>query len=93
MGKVLTVDFVANEDDWGITTSEEIRGVSENGTEINFWVHDLSECPEDAILGRDLFTGADYLDAIELGMKLAQEGYTEIVCNCVKEEDYYEEED
>lgn len=93
MEKLLTVDFVTDEDQWGCVTSEEIHGMSDNGTEINFYVHDLSECPEDAILGRDLFSGAEYLEAIELGMKLAQEGYTGIECNCIKEEDYYDDDD
>ncbi len=93
MEKLLTVDFVTDEDNWGCTTSEEIHGFSENGTEINYSVHDLSECPEDAIIGRDLFSGAEYLEAIELGMRLAREGYAGILCNYIKEEDYYEEDD
>ena len=87
MEKTLTLDFISDEDQWGCVTSEEISGVSDNGTPINYWVHDLYECPEDAILGRDLFSANDYIEALELGMKLAREGYTEIVCNYLKAEE------
>ncbi|CAB1251538.1 protein of unknown function [Ruminococcaceae bacterium BL-6] len=38
----------------------------------------LDECPEDAIIGRDLFDANDYLDAVEFGMKLAKQGYDSI---------------
>lgn len=40
-----------------------------------FSVSNLDECPEDAIIGRDLFDANDYLDAVEFGMKLAKQGY------------------
>lgn len=43
-----------------------------------FTVYDLSECPEDAIIGRDLFDGYDYISALQLGMRLAEQGYTDI---------------
>lgn len=43
-----------------------------------FSCSNLDDCPEDAIIGRDLFDGYDYIKAIEFGMKLVQEGYTEI---------------
>ena len=46
--------------------------------ERRFKVYDLSECPEDAIIGRDLFDAYDYIDAIKFGMQLANEGYTDI---------------
>lgn len=46
-------------------------------TEI-FDVYDLSECPEDAIIGRDLFDGDDYIRTLQLGMELAKQGYTDI---------------
>ena len=52
---------------------------SENEDEkIQFFVQDLCECPEDAIIGRDLFSGHDFIEALRLGMKLAQEGYDSI---------------
>lgn len=43
-----------------------------------FQVGDLCECPEDAIIGRDLFTADDFIDAVRFGMDLAKKGYTDI---------------
>lgn len=45
-----------------------------------FSVSDLWECPEDAIIGRDLIDAENVVDFIELGMKYAKEGYSEIKC-------------
>lgn len=45
-----------------------------------FSVSDLYECPEDAIIGRDLTDAGNIIDFIELGMKYAKEGYSEIKC-------------
>lgn len=44
-----------------------------------FHVHDMYDCPEDCIIGRDLFTADDFLYAIRLGMALAQKGYDNIL--------------
>lgn len=41
--------------------------------------HDLDECPEDAVIGRDLFDASDYINAIRFGFRLANIGYDEIV--------------
>ena len=43
-----------------------------------FSVGNLNECPEDAIIGRDLFDADDYIRAVRTGMRLAQEGYTDL---------------
>lgn len=43
-----------------------------------FRVSDMCECPEDAIIGRDLFTADDFIDAVRFGMDLAKKGYTDI---------------
>lgn len=52
-----------------------------------FSVWNLDECPEDAIIGRDLFDEHDFIKAVKLGMKLAQEGYTD--CKVVDETGLY----
>lgn len=54
---------------------------------IYFRVYDLCECPEDAIIGRDLFDGNDFIRAIEIGFHLAKRGYDEIVVEEVPWED------
>lgn len=45
---------------------------------MQFHVSNLCECPEDAIIGRDLFDAMDYIRAVRTGMRLAQEGYTDL---------------
>ena len=44
----------------------------------NFSVHDLCECPEDAIIGRDLFDVNDFIYAVRFGMDLRDKGYTDL---------------
>ena len=53
-----------------------------------FRVSDLCECPEDAIIGRDLFTAYDFVEAVKFGMALARKGYTELELTKIIEEDY-----
>ena len=43
-----------------------------------FSVRNLWDCPEDAYIGRALFDGYDYIEAVKLSMRLAQAGYTHI---------------
>ena len=57
---------------------EGVRYQSINNDIMRFSVSNLSECPEDAIIGRDLFDADDYIRAVRTGMKLAQEGYTDL---------------
>ena len=60
----------------------QYEGVTGHEVSINdvgkFSAYNLNECPEDAIIGRDLFDGYDYIKAIEYGMELATDGYTGI---------------
>ena len=53
----------------------------------NFLVSDLCECPEDAIIGRDLFDADDFIYAVRLGMDLRDKGYTDLQ---IIEEEYNE---
>ena len=61
--------------------------VDKDDNTVLFSCSNLSECPEDAIIGRDLFDGEDYIEAVEFGMRLAREGYTEIELEINKEEE------
>lgn len=49
-----------------------------NNDMMKFSVANMSECPEDAIIGRSLFDADDYLRAVRTGMRLAQDGYTDL---------------
>ena len=40
-----------------------------------YYVNNLNECPEDAIIGRDLFDGSDWVEAVRYGIELAKQGY------------------
>lgn len=64
---------------WDIDDRKELYGVS-----------DLSECPEDAIIGRALPSGYKILDLIKLGMNYSKMGYDEIeydYLECPKDDD------
>lgn len=78
--KELVLNFYDDEKDE--YHSQEISCETEK---INFSVRNLWECPEDAIIGRDLFDADDYIRALELGMELARKGYTKIKINEIKE--------
>lgn len=49
-----------------------------DGFKDSFLVNDLCECPEDAIIGRDLFDADDFIYAVRLGMDLRDKGYTDL---------------
>ena len=51
--------------------------VYDNDNQI-FSVYDLTECPEDATIYRDLFSANQYLYAIRYGIELAKKGYDEV---------------
>ena len=55
---------------WDVDDRKKLYGVS-----------DLSECPEDAIIGRTLLSGEEVLDLVELGMNYSKMGYDEIEYN------------
>lgn len=69
--------------EYGVPSYQEITDEKEG---FIFSASDLTECPEDATLYRDLFNAEDYISAVEFGMKLAQEGYDYIQVEKVEEE-------
>ena len=71
--KILGLRIKVYEDDFGDVRGEEIEKNEEN---ISFSVFNLDECPEDAIIGRNLFTTDDYIMALNQGIELAKKGYT-----------------
>ena len=54
---------------------------------VRFSVHNLADCPEDAIIGRDLFDASDWIDAVKYGMELAKQGYDEIEVVTIDDEE------
>ena len=63
--------------------------------EIYYDVFDLSDCPEDAIIGRGLFSAIDYVNALRTGMEIAKLGYDsiEVNINVIRESEDDEAED
>lgn len=75
MDKPFKMKVVWEEDsDWG--PRAEILVDSEDN--LIYSVRNLYDCPEDAYITRDLVSSYEVIDYIELGMKLAAEGYTSV---------------
>ena len=73
--KTLKIKLEEYIDNYGDCRYQEITSEDEN---INYSVSNLDECPEDAIISRDLFSADEYIDALKLGMELARKGYDNI---------------
>ena len=79
MSKPYKINFYHREDNYGHEYYHEIQSETvDSDVYLYFEAYDMCECPEDATLSRDLFDGEDYIEAIKLGMKLANLGYDEI---------------
>ena len=63
-------------DRWGDVFHQKV--VCTEVPDVNYSVRDLCDCPEDAIIHRDLVSAYDYIDILKLGMRLAFDGYTDI---------------
>lgn len=61
--------------EYGRVIQQRIEDEEENWL---FEVNDLTECPEDAMIMRDLFDANEYIDAVKLGIELGRRGYTGI---------------
>jgi len=80
MSKIKVVIYQDKDSYEGIVHQE----VAINDKEV-FCVGNLNECPEDAIIGRDLFDAHDYIKAVKLGLELATKGITELECEIIEE--------
>ena len=65
-------------DDYEERITKEQVNIDYDGIKGGFSVFDLCDCPEDAIIGRDLFTAYDFINAIYIGMDIAAKGYTKL---------------
>jgi queuine/archaeosine tRNA-ribosyltransferase len=74
--KIKVYGLVEDEDEYGEVFYQKLYDKEEQVT--FFTVSNLNECPEDAIIGRDLFDAADYIKAVRRGIKLAKQGYTDV---------------
>ena len=63
---------------YGVPTQQDVYSETDKGTVIEFRVCNLDECPENAIICRNLFNAEDFIKVLKLGMQLAKEGYTDL---------------
>lgn len=75
MEKILKLDIFVVENSYEGIYRENIH---DEDNDIHFDVNNLNECPEDAIIGRDLFDSNDYIRALNKGIELANKGYTKV---------------
>ena len=78
MDKPFKMKVIWEEDsDWGsdYPRAEVLFDSEDNPV---YTVRNLYECPEDACIARDLVSAYEIVEFIELGMRLANEGYTSV---------------
>ena len=59
----------------GYRRSQELFEEEDGKERTIYWVNNLSDCPEDAIIDRSLFSVEEYVRAMEYGIRLAHQGY------------------
>lgn len=79
MSKLDFYIYGENDDYNDIIQFQELTEVRDNhgSTRTIYSVHNLTDCPEDAIIGRSLVSAEKVIDYIKYGMRLAAQGYTE----------------
>ena len=75
--KLFPMTLTVRHDFYDIIDSEKLEWNHDNFNG-NFSVSNLCECPEDAIIGRDLFDADDFIYAVRLGINLRDKGYTDL---------------
>lgn len=80
---ILDVTFTKDFDNF----SERSQNIINKENDIYFGVCNLNECPEDAIIGRDLFDVNDYINVLNKGIELAKKGYTSVEIGKYEEEE------
>lgn len=86
MEKILKLDIYYTEDidSWG----DKSQTIIDKDNDINFGVCNLTDCPEDATIDRNLFNSNDYIRALNKGIELANKGYTKVVAGERIKEEY-----
>ena len=73
MNRILNVNVLTRFEDGDTPTYQRVW--SDEEQRIKYSVSNMWDCPEDACIHRDLVSAYEWLDAIQLGMTLAREGY------------------
>jgi len=67
----MKITLIVTEDDYGAQSHKVLFD-----GKFRTAIHSLGECPEDAIIGRDLVDGHDIVDFIQMGYDVAKRGET-----------------
>lgn len=76
LSKTLAFKVQNRFDDYNKITEAQMAICEEE--QISYYVQNLDQYPEDAIVDRDLFSAEDYIAAVQLGMDMAAKGYTNV---------------
>lgn len=66
-------EYATDEDEFAVGVS-----LFDQSDSMVFSAWNLNACPEDAVIGRDLFDELDFIKAVKLGISLAQQGYDDV---------------
>lgn len=77
-GKELIAKFYIGKNEAGIPNYHSVDVYGNEECNNIFICSNLSDCPENAVIGGNLFDGYDYISAVEFGMRLAKLGYDSI---------------
>lgn len=72
--KFFTLTEEMDDSGWSVRSQEVY-----DGDRCVYDVWNLDDCPEDAIIERCLFSANDWLRAVQYGIELASEGYTDVL--------------
>lgn len=64
---------------WGDSNVQELFSLMDDGPKTHYYVCDLTDCPEDAVVYRDLFSAYEYVDALNKGIEIAKAGFDKVI--------------
>lgn len=79
----MTLKYRSYGDDW-MEDEHSYEELFDNSGNSIYRVNELSECPEDAVIWRDLTSAYEIVDIIKFGMWLYKMGYRDIKLHEVK---------
>jgi hypothetical protein len=70
--------FIIEEEDGDDIDPINVQTVKDEAGNIYYEVCDLNDCPEEAVIGRSLFSANDYIAAVRFGIQLHDMGYDDV---------------
>jgi hypothetical protein len=79
--------FIIEEEDGDGIDPINVQTVKDETGNIYYEVCDLDDCPEEAVIGRSLFSANDYIAAVRFGIQLHDMGYDDVETSYVNVSD------